>query len=340
MESEHALAVLSTHFETPVFVFIFRFKSNIISCKLPPESKFVPPQWLSISLSNDSRSFKNKLHLHNREYQSPLHNYSVCVGPRHGHYGDFADQFVELLEFIEITSMFGASKLTFYNVSTGHSVSRLFQHYQSAGVVDVVDWKLPVQVDDGQVDDGRGESSEIHYFGQVIALNDCLYRNMFRSRYIAFIDTDEFIVPLVHPDWESMIRNLSSSTDYDIGAYLFPNVFFPKEWSPDAEAGSLPQFKGHTPRTLTFTKREAKVWRHGSRSKCIVVPEKINTVGIHFIFSFQSGREFQVSARDGLLCHYRNRQNFTETTAFEVDRRMYDFKEEIMRRISSSEIKL
>jgi len=27
------------------------------------------------------------------------------------------------------------------------------------------------------------------------ALNDCLYRNMYKSKYVAFLDIDEIIVP-------------------------------------------------------------------------------------------------------------------------------------------------
>ena len=35
----------------------------------------------------------------------------------------------------------------------------------------------------------------MHYYGQLAAANDCLYRYMYTSQYIAFIDLDELIVP-------------------------------------------------------------------------------------------------------------------------------------------------
>lgn len=36
---------------------------------------------------------------------------------------------------------------------------------------------------------------EIRTEGLFAALNDCLYRNMYRHQYVALIDLDEFIVP-------------------------------------------------------------------------------------------------------------------------------------------------
>lgn len=36
---------------------------------------------------------------------------------------------------------------------------------------------------------------EIHYFGQIPVLHDCLYRYMYQSRYVALHDIDELILP-------------------------------------------------------------------------------------------------------------------------------------------------
>ena len=40
-----------------------------------------------------------------------------------------------------------------------------------------------------------GSPSQIHYYGQVPALNDCVYRYMYQTRYIALHDMDELILP-------------------------------------------------------------------------------------------------------------------------------------------------
>ncbi|MEQ2188100.1 hypothetical protein GOODEAATRI_011528 [Goodea atripinnis] len=38
-------------------------------------------------------------------------------------------------------------------------------------------------------------SGDLHYFGQIPALNDCLYRSMYQSKYVALPDVDELILP-------------------------------------------------------------------------------------------------------------------------------------------------
>lgn len=40
-----------------------------------------------------------------------------------------------------------------------------------------------------------GSQKEIRTEGLFAALNDCLYRNMYRYKYLALIDLDEFIIP-------------------------------------------------------------------------------------------------------------------------------------------------
>lgn len=36
---------------------------------------------------------------------------------------------------------------------------------------------------------------EIHYYGQIPALHDCVYRYMYQSQYLALQDVDELILP-------------------------------------------------------------------------------------------------------------------------------------------------
>jgi hypothetical protein len=53
------------------------------------------------------------------------------------------------------------------------------------GWVTVLPWQLP----------GAMSAASIWYHGQLVTNNDCLYRTMPLSKYTAFHDIDEFIVP-------------------------------------------------------------------------------------------------------------------------------------------------
>ena len=70
----------------------------------------------------------------------------------------------------------------------------------------------------------------VHYYGQILAMNDCGYRQMYDSKYLLVQDLDEFVVPTVAKDWSSMLDNISegnSTIQRDrIASYGFRNRFF------------------------------------------------------------------------------------------------------------------
>jgi len=71
----------------------------------------------------------------------------------------------------------------------------------------------------------------IHYHGQILAMNDCGYRQMYDCKYLLVQDLDEFVVPTVAKDWSSMLDYFSSRrSDIQrdrIASYNFRNRFFP-----------------------------------------------------------------------------------------------------------------
>ena len=140
-------------------------------------------------------------------------NLTVCVPPLHSHYSD-VDQ---LTEMVEAHRMFGASRFIFYNYSTEASVGRYLRYYVNKGSAEVVPWPLG---------DIPVHPSDIHYFGQLAAINDCLYRSLQRSRFITFLDLDEVLVPRAA---SSLVELISSIQDNEqptpLCSFVFQNVF-------------------------------------------------------------------------------------------------------------------
>jgi len=93
---------------------------------------------------------------------------------------------------LKVHRLFGADRFVFYNYSTGSHVTAHLRRYAGDGVVSaVVPWRVPVAVDVWPPD--PKEEPEIHYFAQLAALNDCLYRTMFRARFVVLADLDEVL---------------------------------------------------------------------------------------------------------------------------------------------------
>ena len=142
---------------------------------------------------------------------------SVCVSPIFGRFDAVAD----LVEFVEVSRVFGAEKFQLYNSSIGRRVDRCVREYVSRGVVDVQPWNLPTDI-----------ARSVHYHGQILAINDCLYRLMYRTGHLLVHDLDEFVVPMRSENWRATLSDVAEkharSTDSDrIASYSFRDRFFP-----------------------------------------------------------------------------------------------------------------
>ena len=120
-------------------------------------------------------------------------NFTVCLGPLF----DYQDENA-LIEFIEMHRILGVDKFAIYNQSIIANMLPVLQLYSQLKLIDMLPWTLPIDVVD------------IHYHAQVMMMNDCLYRYMVRSKYIAFIDTDEMIIPREDYTWTELVLRLET----------------------------------------------------------------------------------------------------------------------------------
>lgn len=88
------------------------------------------------------------------------------------------------MEFIELNYLLGIGHFTFYKSTIGPNVGCVLDRYKKDNLVSVLPWQLDMV-----------SEQEIRTEGIFAALNDCLYRNMYKSKYVAFLDPDEIIVP-------------------------------------------------------------------------------------------------------------------------------------------------
>lgn len=221
---------------------------------------------------------------------STYRKFTVCLTPLNfGYNRDY-----ELVEWIELNRILGAEKIIVYNYSSAKNVQDVLEYYSKQGVTDVVEWNIPVTVDTTNPD--------IHYFGQVAALQDCLYRNKGVSEYVVNLDLDEFIIP--HADntqtWSDMLKQV----DKNSSVYLFRNTFFKKEWN---NSGIDIQNKSLVDRlklvTLQKLQHERKMFGPSQRSKYIAKTALVSRLMIHQVPGI---KQLVVPADLAYLHHYRN----------------------------------
>ena len=206
-----------------------------------------------------------------------------------------------VLESIEVNRILGAEWFTIYVYNVGKDILRLLQVYVTEGIAEVIRlW-------------GTDIPRSVHYYGQTLSINECAYRNMFRVKYLVYIDLDEFIVPRKSLSWRSMMDDLEKS---DYATYVFQHVFFRnKKDGKDVKNLTAIDFscnrsRGYMdwPRFLSHTYRSQKVYPSRVRSKYIIKPSLTDRVGVHEVFKHfnETLHAYIVPAETALLHHYRS----------------------------------
>ncbi|GFT65553.1 glycosyltransferase family 92 protein [Nephila pilipes] len=259
-----------------------RYSSCFLSCEVPKNTS--PPLKVLLSLNrNFTFSAMLPVHQNKENIASPRGDLAVCVKPLHYFY----DRATWLMEFIEFHRILGVEHFFFYNHTVGPTVDALLRYYMSQNIVTVLPWSLPIL-----------SQKEIRTEAIFSSLNDCVFRTMYLFHYVILLDFDEYIIPREHESYLDMIKQLEEDNKQirgRPGSFVFKNTFFYLYWENDTtvygvEPEKPPQW---VPYFLTQykTRRLSSSMKIGSRSKYIVVPERILEVGNHVVWRHTSGKK-------------------------------------------------
>lgn len=205
-----------------------------------------------------------------------------------------------------------------------NDLSNVVNIYRIRGVVIVMPWILPNYLNDLHA---------LHYHGQLVSVEDCLYRNKGSTKWLGFYDLDEFLVPLNQPTITSLLRNIYR---HDASGYCIQMVLFPKD-----DVFTLKDFKnGSLLVTQQFVFRTNNVFPKTRRSKCIVDPQKVFEMGIHYINkpTYAYYIETWVNTSHALVFHYRQCVGFPDLTeackSLKEDCLMLKYKSKLIQRVN------
>lgn len=293
-----------------------KFSAYFILCPLKPLNAAVPSH-VSIIRQGDT-TVGNKMVVHNnKKFFKRPEGTAVCIKPLHYDYNKVKN----LIEFVELNRILGVNHFVLYNHTVGPEVGCILKKYEAEGLVTVLPWQLDIV-----------SQKEIRTEGLFAALNDCLYRTMYRFKYVLMIDLDEYIVPHKNTSLRVLLGHLerNGKTADRTGAYSFQNAFFYLQWPDDDASRSLP----YRLLTLQKTTRKAKFHAHKQRSKCIVMPERVIEMGNHFVWEFAQGKAMtNVAPEAAFLHHYRVCEfggNDCINTTHVVDRRNYAWRDQLV----------
>ncbi|XP_068440294.1 uncharacterized protein [Clinocottus analis] len=209
--------------------FGFAYGTADIMCPLP--SSCETPSHITVTsapLNFQDTLSEEFLEVKNLKAQTDsfLFNFTVCLSTMF----DFTNV-LQLVQSLEMLQLLGVNRVAVYKTSSSPETQRILDYYTSKGLVEVIPWSLSrfLNVSRGWLPlHGPGD---LHYFGQIPALNDCVYRYMYQSRYVALHDMDELILTQSVKSWLELLPLLENKYGAD-KCYMFENNVFPINVTP------------------------------------------------------------------------------------------------------------
>ncbi|ESO03816.1 hypothetical protein HELRODRAFT_173518 [Helobdella robusta] len=245
----------------------------------------------------DSKKEKNSTERKKVKRESERESrFSICISPLFGNVTTW-----KLLEFIETSVLFGFDRFVFYVYEVDSEVLQLFNYYTSAYKVafdvandfshrnsrsghfnkrrknrrpnrpriEIVPWPLPPTI-----------NTQSWYHGQLVAIQDCMYRSMAVADFVAFVDVDEILVPKLDFNWRQLPTSLSERIESTR-----------QSQNPDIKTDTQTDMTQKPPRRANVSKNDITQLRSHTRTssidnirtKCLVKPRLLFETGIHHI---------------------------------------------------------
>ncbi|TST73062.1 Glycosyltransferase family 92 protein F13G3.3 [Bagarius yarrelli] len=312
--------------------FGFKYGTAEITCQLP---KICPkPTHVSIT----SRSLKKDGSLQNIHTFQPIGNqqtqrefpyeFTVCISTMFD-YGNV----LMLVQAMEMFKILGAQKVAIYKTSCHPVTQKVLDYYVDQTFVEIIPWHIASYINVSRGWNSSVSSGDLHYFGQTAALNDCVYRYMYQSRYIVMVDLDEFILPLNLNNWSELLPILEKKYSQNVG-FEFESFFFPTsitDLTPDYLPNSWKNVMGvnileHVYRLVNYPK--------ANPFKVIVNPRLVFRTTVHGLLR-SVNNSIRVDSNIAHLYHIRNVSSEIMLKYFiEQDTRLRDYADSLIPAVS------
>ncbi|KAJ1146441.1 hypothetical protein NDU88_012717 [Pleurodeles waltl] len=279
--------------------FGFPYGPADVLCAEPPNCnpKYMSLNWWPEGDSDQLPVFEIK----NRKAQTVSANFTVCISNLFGNYNNI----LQVVQSIEMYKLLGAQKVMIYRTNCSASLDEILQYYTAEGTVEVVPWPIHEYLNTTKAWKYSKDPKDIGYYGQTVTLNDCIYRNMYRSKYVILNDLDEILLPYKHEDWHSMMVHLQKQNP-EAGIFLFENHIFPKTKFTSTDLFNTSSWKAVPGEDiLQHVHREPDRATFFNARKMILNPRKVIQSSVHSVLKAYS-KSFRVPKEVAIVSHWRD----------------------------------
>uniref|UniRef100_A0A3B3HQM6 Glycosyltransferase family 92 protein n=1 Tax=Oryzias latipes TaxID=8090 RepID=A0A3B3HQM6_ORYLA len=260
---------------------------------------------------------------HNKETRM---NFTVCISTLFGDYNNV----LQFTQSLEMYKLLGVNRVVIYNNSCGPELTRLLNGYSQEGFVEIIQWPINKYLNPSRGWRVRVHKGDLQYFGQIVTLNECIYRSMERSRYVLLNDIDEIIMPYQHDNLNSMMEALqpkySKVAEFLLESHVFPNKYF----EPSGRF-HLPQWSNVSgTNILEHIYREDPDRKIYHPHKMIVQPKLVEQTSVHEVLRKFGGRYIVPWELCRFIHIHVARRTSLKLEQLNEDKRLWDFQEKLI----------
>ncbi|XP_072563655.1 beta-1,4-galactosyltransferase galt-1-like isoform X1 [Paramormyrops kingsleyae] len=268
------------------------------------------------------------LPIRNRERKEDnfKHNFTVCISNLFGNYNNV----LQFVQTIEVYKLLGIQKVVIYNTSCGPDLDKVLQFYREEGTLEIHQWPIDQFLNPSKGWQFQRDKGDLHYYGQLTTLNDCIYRNMYRSKYLLLNDIDEIIMPYQHATLELLLEDLQRQNP-TVGVFIIQNRFFPKTVFDDEGRFSFPRWK-IVPgiNIMEHIYREPDIENVRNPAKMIINPRQVVQTSVHSVLK-NYGDTLRVPPDVCSVVHVRvpHQRHLTKEQLI-VDKKLWEYQKDLV----------
>ncbi|XP_052386743.1 uncharacterized protein LOC127933795 isoform X2 [Carassius gibelio] len=298
--------------------FNYDYGAATITC--PISSRCLTPTHVAITAGGVSGRVTSFQSVRNRDVPTTFpYDFTVC----HCVMYDYKNVLM-LVESIEMSRLLGAQRVVIYKTNCDSDTQKVLDYYEKSGFVEIIPWTIKnhINVSKGwKIDIAPGQ---LQYYGQIPALNDCVFRYMYQTRYLALQDMDEFILPIKEKTWRELFPLLEHLYGTDVG-FEFENNQFPMTAKLHLEHNveAWKHVKGIN--ILNYIEREPINPSAFNNYKVIVNPRLVQKVTVHGLLETANGKPtVRVNKDIARMYHFKN-YTFPPNTNLITDSHLWDY---------------
>ena len=298
--------------------FGFPFVTSDVLCMSPALQ-----QATHVSITANPYANLTFLSIQNQEVKESFrYNFTVCISNLFGEYNN-ALQFAQTME---VYKLIGVQRVVIYNTSCGPDVEKILKYYRKEGMLEVVPWPIDKFLTPSTGWKYDLHHGDIHYYGQLTTLNECIYRYMYQSKYLLLNDIDEIIMPYKHANLEKLMGTLQQQHP-NAGVFKIENHIFPKTQFDDSGRFRLPRWRSVPGvNILEHVYREPDRKHVFNPTKLLINPRSVEQTSVHSTLK-QFGLVFNVPFDVCRIIHVRvPLQGQLSKDQLFVDKKLWEFE--------------